>query len=141
MGRVLAIDYGQKRVGLAVTDPLRISANALDTVMVQDLMHYLDAYLAKEQVDIFVIGKPTQMDGSDSDSMQYIQPFMVALKRRFPDKEIVMVDERFSSVMAHRTMRDAGLGKKARQDKALVDRISATIILQTYLETNGRILY
>ena len=116
MGRVLAIDYGQKRVGLAVTDALRISANALDTVMVQDLMHYLDAYLAKEQVDIFVVGKPTQMDGTDSDSMQYIQPFMVALKRRFPDKEIVMVDERFSSVMAHRTMRDAGLGKKALQD-------------------------
>lgn len=135
MGRILAIDYGKKRVGLAVTDPMRISANALDTVMVQNLMQYLDAYVAKELVDIFVVGKATQMDGTDSESMEYIKPFVVGLQRRFPNIEIVMVDERFSSVMAHRTMRDAGLGKKARQNKALVDRISATIILQTYLET------
>lgn len=135
MGRILAIDYGQKRVGLAVTDPLRITANALDTIAVHELMNYLVSYLTKEKVDIIVVGQPLQMNGSESESMKFINPFINALKKKFPDTELVMFDERFTSVLAHKTMLDAGLNKKNRQNKGLVDRISATIILQGYLES------
>jgi putative Holliday junction resolvase len=133
MGRILAIDYGQKRVGLAVTDPLKIAANGLDTVPVHEIFSYLKQYTAKEDVEKFVVGLPKQMDGTDSDSMQYIRPFVAGLRKQFPDIEIVYVDERFTSVMAHNTMLEAGLKKKDRQNKALVDKIAATIILQTYL--------
>ncbi|MDO9154587.1 MAG: Holliday junction resolvase RuvX [Paludibacter sp.] len=136
MGRILAIDYGQKRVGLAVTDPLRIMANGLDTVGVHEIFDYLAKYLVKEQVDKFVLGLPKQMNGEASASMQYIRPFAKALQRKFPDIELIYVDERFTSVLAHKTMQDAGLKKKDRQNKELVDKISATIILQTYLESN-----
>jgi putative Holliday junction resolvase len=135
MGRILAIDYGQKRVGLAVTDPLRITANALDTIAVHELMNYLVSYLTKEKVDIIVVGQPLQMNGSESESMKFIKPFYIALKKKFPDIELVMFDERFTSVLAQKTMLDAGLNKKKRQNKGLVDRISATIILQGYLES------
>ncbi|HLP04007.1 MAG TPA: Holliday junction resolvase RuvX [Paludibacter sp.] len=137
MGRILAIDYGRKRVGLAVTDMLHITANSLDTIPVHEVMAYLEKYMAKEPVEKIVVGYPTQMDGSDSESMQYIRPFVAALQRRFPDIELVYVDERFTSVLAHRAMLEGGLKKKNRQDKGLVDRISATIILQTYLESTG----
>lgn len=135
MGRILAIDYGNKRVGLAVTDPLKIVANALDTVPAHDVLNYLAAYTAREQVEKFVVGLPKQMNGLNSESMQYIEPFVKKLKEKFPNIEVQFVDERFTSVLAHRTMLEGGLKKKDRQDKALVDRISATIILQSYLET------
>ena len=134
MGRILAIDYGKKRVGLAVTDPLRITANGLDTVPAESALSYITNYAEKETVDRFVVGLPRQMNYTESESMQYIKPFLDRLKKQFPDKEIVMVDERFTSVLAHRAMLDAGLKKKDRQNKALVDKISATIILQTYLD-------
>lgn len=135
MGRLLAIDYGKKRVGLAVTDPLQITANGLDTVASHEVLDYLTRYLAQEQVDLFLLGSPKQNDNSDSENMARVKEFAKALKRRFPDKEIVMVDERFTSVLAHRAMLDGGLKKKARQDKALVDKISATIILQSYMDS------
>ena len=137
MGRILAIDYGQKRIGLAVTDPLQIAANGLETVGVHEIFDFLSQYIAKEQVDKFVIGLPTQMNGTESDSMQYIRPFAKALQLKFPLIEIVFVDERFTSVLAHKTMLEAGLKKKDRQNKALADKISATIILQTYMESKA----
>jgi putative Holliday junction resolvase len=135
MGRILAIDYGQKRVGLAVTDPLQIAANGLDTISVNEVLDYLKKYIEKEPVEKFVVGLPKQMNGEDSDSMQFIRPFVVSLQRKFPDIELVYVDERFTSVLAHKAMLEGGLKKKDRQNKGLVDKISATIILQTYLET------
>lgn len=136
MGRILAIDYGQKRVGLAVTDMLQITANGLDTVPVHEVLVYLEKYLAKEQVEKFVVGLPKEMNGTDSDSMKYIRPFATALQRKFPDIEVVFFDERFTSVLAHKAMLDGGLKKKDRQNKDLVDKIAATIILQGYLEKN-----
>jgi putative Holliday junction resolvase len=135
MGRILAIDYGQKRVGLAVTDMLHITANGLDTVPVHEVLNYLEKYIATEPVDKFVIGLPKQLNGQDSDSMQYIRPFVVGLQRKFPEIEIVYVDERFTSVLDHRAMLEGGLKKSDRQNKGLVDKISATIILQSYLES------
>jgi putative Holliday junction resolvase len=137
MGRILAIDYGQKRVGLAVTDRLQIIANGLDTVPVHEVLDYLEKYIANEPVVTFVIGLPKQMNGEDSDSMKYIKPFVVGLQRKFPTIELVYVDERFTSVLAHKTMLEGGLKKKDRQNKELVDKISATIILQTYLESKN----
>lgn len=138
MGRILAIDYGQKRVGLAVTDPMQITANGLDTVLSHEIFDYLQNYIAREPVEKFVIGLPKQMNGQDSASMQYIKPFVTGLQRKFPDIELVYVDERFTSVLAYQTMFDAGLKKKDRQNKELVDKISATIILQSYLESRIR---
>jgi putative Holliday junction resolvase len=135
MARILAIDYGQKRVGLAVTDPLQIVANGLDTVPTADVLDYLKKYLSKEQVEKIVIGLPKQMNGEESESMKYIRPFVGQLQKAFSEMEIVYVDERFTSVLAHKAMLDGGLKKKDRQNKALVDKISATIILQSYLET------
>lgn len=136
MGRILAIDYGQKRVGLAVTDALQISANGLTTLGVQEVMGFIKDYVAKETVDKFVVGLPKQMNGQDSDSMLYIRPFVAKLKQNFPTIEIVMVDERFTSVLALKTMLEAGLKKKDRQNKAIVDKIAAVIILQTYMESS-----
>jgi putative holliday junction resolvase len=135
MGRILAIDYGKKRVGLAVTDPMRITANGLDTVSSNDALIFVEQYVKSKQVDVIVVGLPTQMNGEESESMQYIRPFVVALKRKLPEIELVYFDERFTSVLAHKTMLDAGLKKKDRQNKELVDKISATIILQGYLES------
>lgn len=134
MGRILAIDYGQKRVGLAVTDPLQITANGLDTVGVHEIFNFLKKYIENEPVDKIVIGYPLQMNGQESDSMQYIRPFVTGLKKRFPQIELVYVDERFTSMLAHKTMQQAGLKKKDRQNKPLVDKIAAVIILQSYLE-------
>ena len=136
MGRILSIDYGTKRTGLAVTDPLRIIASALDTVETKQLEKYLADYFAKNEVDIIVLGKPSQMNGQPSETMRYIEPLAGRLRNAYPDKKVVLYDERFTSVMAHRAMLESGIGKMARQDKALVDRISATIILQSYMESS-----
>ncbi len=139
MGRILAIDYGQKRVGLAVTDPLRIVANGLDTVSTNDVIDYLKRYMDREPVDKIVVGLPRQMNGEDSESMKYIRPFVKRLGKEFPGLEIVFVDERFTSVLAHKAMLDGGLRKKDRQNKALVDKISAVMILQTYMESSRNV--
>ena len=134
MGRILAIDYGRKRTGLAVTDMLRITANPLLTIETSELMNWLTGYFAKEQVEEVVIGHPTQMNGQESESMNYIRPFLGVFKKTFPDKPITMYDERFTSVLAHRAMIDGGMKKKDRQNKAVVDKIAACIILEGYLE-------
>jgi len=135
VGRILSIDYGKKRTGLAVTDPLRIIANALDTVDTKQLEKYLADYFSKNDVDIIVLGKPSQMNGQPSETMRYIEPLAHRLRHAYPDKQVVLYDERFTSVMAHRAMLESGIGKMARRDKALVDRISATIILQSYMDS------
>lgn len=141
MGRILAIDYGRKRTGLAVTDVLRITANPLLTIETKDLMNWLKDYFAHEPVDEVVIGHPTQMNGQESESMNYIRPFMGNFKKQFPDKPITMYDERFTSVLAHQAMLAGGMKKKDRQDKAVVDKIAACIILEGFLEkmTIGRL--
>ena len=135
MGRILAIDYGRKRTGLAVTDVLRITANPLLTIETKDLIEWLKAYFAKEKVDEVVIGHPTQMNGEESESMNYIRPFMGNFKKTFPDKPITMYDERFTSVLAHQVMLAGGMKKKDRQNKAVVDKIAACIILEGYLDS------
>ena len=134
MGRILAIDYGQKRAGIAVTDPGQIIATGLATVHVKDVMAFLKEYVKNELVDCIVIGKPVDMRNQDSDATRFIEPFVNTMKKQFPEIKIDRADERFTSKMAFRTMADSGIGKKARQNKALVDTISATIILQSYLE-------
>jgi len=141
MGRILAIDYGRKRTGLAVTDVLRITANPLLTIETNQLMAWLADYFSKEPVDEVVIGHPTQMNGQDSESMNYIRPFIGTFKKQFPDKPITMYDERFTSVLAHQAMIAGGMKKKDRQNKATVDKIAACIILEGYLEklTIGRL--
>ena len=135
MGRIIAIDYGTKRTGLAVTDPLRIIASALATVETKQLEKYLADYFSKNDVDIIVLGKPSQMNGQPSETMRFIEPLAGRLRHAYPEKKVVLYDERFTSVMAHRTILDSGIGKMARRDKALVDRISATIILQSYMDS------
>lgn len=134
MSRILAIDYGRKRTGIAVTDPMQMIANGLTTVLTHTLEAFLTEYLKKESVERVIIGLPKQMDNTPSESMKYIDPFINRFKKLFPNIPIELVDERFTSVLAHRAMLEAGLKKKDRQNKALVDEISATIILQTYLE-------
>lgn len=136
MGRILAIDYGTKRTGIAVSDPLRIIAGGLDTVATKELEPWLANYFAANDVRTIVVGKPMQMSGAMSETWKYIEPLVARLRKAYPDKEIVLHDERFTSVMAHRTMLESGIGKMARRDKALVDKISATIILQGYMEFN-----
>ncbi len=134
MGRILAIDYGNKRVGLAVTDEQRIIANGLTTVHSKDLFTFLDSYLTKEQVDLIVVGEPLDMQSKPSDASRFIDPFVKKLKKQFPHIPVKRMDERFSSKMAMQAMLDAGLSKKKRQNKSLIDTISATIILQSFLE-------
>ena len=134
MSRILAIDYGQKRCGLAVSDPLKIIANGLTTVASHELFDFISNYMKVESVDTIVIGLPKQTTGAVSESMKYIQPFANRLKNSFPNMPIVWVDERYTSKMAFQTMIDGGLKKSDRRDKALIDQISATIILQTYME-------
>ena len=140
MGRILAIDYGRKRVGIAVSDPLQLIANGLITVQTSHVMSFLTDYTSKENVELFLVGLPKQMNNMPSESMRYIEPFVSSLKKAFPSVPVQYVDERFTSVLAHRTMLDAGLKKKDRQNKALVDEISATIILQSFLESRKLIL-
>ena len=128
MGRILAIDYGTKRTGIAVSDPLRLIAGGLDTVDTKGLEAWLAKYFASEDVSTIVVGKPSRMDGTPSETWRFIEQLAVRLRKAWPDKEV--------SVMAHRTMLESGIGKMARRDKALVDKISATIILQSYMEFN-----
>lgn len=135
MARILAIDYGKKRTGLAVTDMLQIVPGALDTVDTKQLMSFLNDYIGREEVERIIIGEPVQPNGMPSENLQRVRQFEALWRKAHPDIPIEGWDERFTSVMAHRTMLDAGLRKKARQDKALVDRISATIILQDYLRS------
>lgn len=134
MGRILAIDYGKKRVGLAVSDPCKIIATGLQTVLSQKLFEFLQTYLSQEEVELFVVGYPKQMNNTESESMVYIRPFLTALKRKYPAIPVVLFDERFSSVIAHQALLEGGAKKKTRQNKALIDTMSATIILTSYLE-------
>ena len=130
----MAIDYGRKRIGIAVTDPCQIIANSLTTVAPHQIMTFLDDYFHREPVDMVVVGLPKQMNNTESESMQYIRPFLTAFRRRFPRVPLEMYDERFTSVLAHKALIEGGAKKKQRQDKAIVDAISATIILQSYME-------
>ena len=134
MGRIIAIDYGIKRIGLAVTDPLQIFASPLSTVSPEEFYKFLENYLKTEEVDAFVVGYPVQMNNQPSQSVNYINPFIRKLKKIFPDKHIHLVDERFTSQMAFRTMVDGGVKKKDRMDKSMVDKIRASIILQSFLD-------
>jgi len=134
MGRILAIDYGRKRVGIAVTDPGQIIANRLTTVPTHTIWDFLKEYFEKEQVETVVVGYPRQMNNQPSEAVRYINPFLKRFQKVYPDILLELFDERFTSKMAFQTMIDGGLKKQKRQDKAMVDSISATIILQNYLE-------
>lgn len=135
MSRVLSIDYGRKRTGLAVTDPLQIIANGLTTVATHQLEQFVLDYLGKEQVERVVVGLPKQMNGEMSESWKYIEPFLNRLRKLRPELPIELVDERFTSVLAHQVILDSGVGKqRRREDKGMVDEISATIILQQWME-------
>jgi len=135
MGRILAIDYGKKRTGIAVTDPLRIIATPLETVLTADLIKFLTAYLGKEPVDEFVVGMPKTLLNEDSEIAPLVRIFVEELKKTFPEKKIHLADERFTSRMAMQAMIEGGMKKKDRQIKGNVDKISATIILQSFLRT------
>ena len=135
MARILSIDYGKKRTGLAVTDPLKIIAGGLATVSTSELFDYLQGYIAREEVERIVIGEPRQPNGQPSENLQRVQEFVNRWRKAVPQIPIEFYDERFTSVLAHQAMIDGGLKKKARQDKALVDEISATIILQDYMRS------
>lgn len=134
MGRIIAIDYGRKRTGLAVTDPLQMIANGLATVPSCDLTKYLTDYVSRKSVDRIVVGQPKQMNNEPSENMKYVEAFVTHLQRTLPQIPVEYYDERFTSVLAHKAMLDGGLKKKKRQEKGLVDEISAVIILQSYLE-------
>jgi putative holliday junction resolvase len=134
MGRILAIDYGTKRIGLAITDPLKIFASPLNTIGTNEFDSFITDYLKTEEVDEFVIGYPVKMNNQPSETVNYINPFIKKLEKKFPEKHINLIDERFTSQMALRTMIDGGVKKKKRQDKSMVDKISASIILQSYLD-------
>ncbi|APG64384.1 Holliday junction DNA helicase RuvA [Tenacibaculum todarodis] len=133
MAQILAIDFGKKRTGIAVTDDLQIIASGLTTVNTEELIPFLKEYISKENVELFLIGEPKQMDNTESESEELIRPFIEKLKKAIPSIPFKRVDERFTSKMAFQTMIDGGLTKKQRRNKALVDEISATIILQSYL--------
>ena len=135
MARILSIDYGKKRTGLAVTDPLQIIASGLATVSTSELFDYLKQYVSRERVERIVIGEPKQPNGQPSENLQRVQQFVNRWRKAVPDIPIVFYDERFTSVLAHQAMIDGGLKKKDRQNKALVDEISATIILQDYMRS------
>ena len=135
MARILSIDYGKKRTGLAVTDPLQIIAGGLATVATSELFSYLQAYIQREQVEMIVIGEPRQPNGEPSENLARVQQFVNRWRKAVPQVPIEYYDERFTSVLAHQAMLDGGLKKKARQNKGLVDEISATIILEDYLRS------
>lgn len=138
MGRIMAIDYGRKRCGIAVTDELQLIANGLTTVKSHEVFEFITNYLAKEKVDCLVIGEPKDMQNNPSEASRFIEPFVNRLRKAFPLLDIRRFDERFTSVMAFQSMIDAGLSKKKRQDKSLVDTISATLILQSYMESQKK---
>lgn len=132
--RILAFDYGTKRVGMAVTDPLQLIATALDTVHAKDVLEYVKTYLDSETVSTFVVGEPRQLDGTASESAQHVRGFIRSLRRTFPGIPVETIDERFTSKMASASISQSGMTKKRRQDKSLVDRVAAVLILQSYLE-------
>lgn len=133
-GRYMAFDYGTKRIGLAVTDPSRMIALGLDTVHPLKLLSFLNTYLMTEKVGLFIVGKPLQMDSSPSEITPHVEGFVRSLQKSYPTIPLVRMDERFTSKMAHQAILESGIGKKGRQNKPLVDRVSATILLQSYLE-------
>jgi putative Holliday junction resolvase len=133
MARVMAFDYGTKRIGIAVTDPLQIIATGLDTIHPNQIIDYLKKYFQTEQVERFIVGEPKQMDNTPSQSAGHVKDFANLLKKTFPDIPVEMLDERFTSKMASATIAQSGMGKKARQNKALVDNISAIILLQSWM--------
>ena len=135
MGRILAIDYGRKRCGVAVTDPLQICANGLPTVRSCDLVKFIKEYAEKEPVDAIIVGEPKDMRGQPSESMRYITPFINCLKKEMPTLPIIMHDERFTSVIAHQAMIEGGFKKKERQEKGRADEMAAILILTSYLES------
>lgn len=135
MGRIMAIDYGRVRTGLAVSDPQRIIATALATVDTPSIEQYLKDYCGREAVDVFVVGEAKHLDGTPAESAALIEPFVARLRELFPDKEVARVDERFTSKIAFRTMIDSGMKKKDRRDKGTIDRIAATIMLQDYMRS------
>lgn len=135
MGRIMAIDFGQKRSGIAVTDPLQLFATGLRTVASSELIAFLKDYLQKEPVDCIVVGEPRDMQNLASDASRFTEPFVQRLRKAFPEMMIDRYDERFTSKMAFQSMLDAGLSRKKRQDKALIDTVSATLILQSYMES------
>ena len=135
MGRIIAIDYGRKRTGLAVTDPLQIIANGLTTVSSGEAVDYLMDYTLHESVDLFLVGYPKQMNNEPSENMKYVETFVKHLNKALPEIPVMFYDERFTSSLAHQALIDGGLKKKKRQDKKLVDKISAVLILQNYLES------
>lgn len=130
----MAFDVGRKRVGIAVTDPLQIIANGLTTLQVHEVLPFLKEYLLKEEVELFVVGYARQSNGEDSESMNQIRPFVNSLKNKFPQIPVKWIDERYTSQLAFQAMIDGGMKKMARRDKAMIDKISATIILQSYLD-------
>lgn len=134
MGRILSLDYGKKRTGIAVTDPLQLIANGLTTVATASLMDFLQNYVRCEEVERIVVGLPRQTNGADSENMNRVQAFVNRLRKVMPEIPVEFFDERFTSVLAHQAMLEGGLRKKVRQNKALVDEISATIILQGWME-------
>jgi len=138
MSRIIAIDYGKKRTGIAVTDPLRIIASGLKTVATKEIFPFLEDYFSTENVAIALIGKPKQMDGTLSESNEIIEQFASQFQKKFPNVKIERVDERFTSKIASKVLVESGLKKKKRQDKSLIDTISATIMLQDYLLSNNR---
>lgn len=135
MSRIMAIDYGKKRTGIAVTDPLKLIANGLTTIQTSTVLDFVLNYVGREAVECIVVGYPKQMNNEDSENMKRIVPFVNLLRKRLPMITIELYDERFTSMLAHRAILESGLGKKARQNKALVDEVSATIILQSYMES------
>ena len=134
MGRILAIDYGQKRTGIAVTDPLKIIATGLTTIHSKDIIEFLKNYMQKEEVESIVVGEPKTLGNQASDAARFIEPFVKHLKKQFPQMPVYRMDERFTSSIAFQSMIDSGMKKKQRQNKELVDTISATLILQSYME-------
>ncbi len=137
MGRLMAIDFGRKRCGIAVTDPLQIAANGLPTVPTAGLMQFLKEYCGREQVERIVVGLPTQLNGAPSESMKWIQPFVDRLRKEMPDMPVIMHDERFTSTIAHREMAAAGLKRSVRQQRDLADKTAAVLILTGYLESRS----
>lgn len=139
MGRILAIDYGKKRVGIAVTDPAQLIANGLDTIRAQDTIDFLKKYFEKEEVELVVIGYPKQMNNMPSEAVRFVNDFIAKFEKSFPDREYRLLDERFTSKMAFQAMIDGGVKKKKRQDKSLIDKVSATLILQSWMEMRNNI--
>jgi len=133
LGRILAFDYGEKRIGIAVTDELQIIASGLTTILTKKIFSFLTAYIKKENVELFIVGEPKQMDNTESESERFIKIFINKLSTTFPNIPIKRIDERFTSKMALQSMIESGLNKKQRQNKSLIDEISATLILQSYL--------